>query len=223
MKAAGAFIGTLVREPGFLFPVANCFVFAQTSQSFALIAAIINVMLSTAAIVRPDLLMQPLRLTMWMVLLSSAGSFYSGDFLPGMAGMFFAIGHFLVTSPHLQARPASLTRMLAHPAIAYGIGSILVGVQSGGGYGLTAHFLDHPAVLISVLAGSAAIAVASAGMAAGRLKYAMPFTILAGGNALNGLAGLLSGNILGAIGCFFSTLGGIRLGRMVLPAPPSKN
>lgn len=204
-------------EPGVLFPIGNIFVFAQTDNRFALAFAIVNALFSAYATLRPIRKLSPLRITMWMVLLSALCSFWSGDLLPGLTGLMFAAGHFMITNDKTRAmltNPSAhpALKIIAHPAIYYGTGGVIAGLMAGGGMGLLNRPLDHLNALISVCFGSLAILAASLGLALHLLKSAIPFWIMAAGSALTGIAGVFSGNWLGVTNCFFSAAGGYRLG-----------
>jgi hypothetical protein len=204
-------------EPGVLFPIGNIFVFAQADNKLALGFAIINALFSAYATLRPIQKLSPLRITMWMVLLSALCSFWSGDLLPGLTGFMFAIGHFMITNDKIRAmlvNPSthSTLKIIIHPAIYYGLGSVIAGVMAGGGMALLTHPFTNLNALIMVSVGAITIIAASLGLALRLMQSAIPFWILASGSAITGVAGIFSGNWLGVTNCFFSTLGGYRLG-----------
>lgn len=209
----------LCLEPGVLFPLANIFVFIQAHNQLAVILAFANTALSIVAVLSQRITISPLRITMWMVLAMALCSFWSGSFLPGLAGLAFAAGHFMVTHKKLQqalADPATpaLQKAVTHPAFYYGLGGIVVGIMAGGGVNLLRHPLADIPALIMVSSGMIAIGAASLGLALNLVKSAIPFWILAAGTAINGLAGLLTGNFAGATSCLFSLCGNMRLGFM---------
>ena len=96
-------------------------------------------------------------------------------------------------------------------------------VNLGGGMLLLTAPLANPGALLATGSGMITIAAASLGLALHRIKAAMPYWILAAGSALTGVAGLFSGNWLGFANCFFSALGGYRLGCIIRQASQHKD
>ena len=210
-------IKKLCLEPGVLFPIANVFVFAQTHNKLALSLAIANVFFSMTAAFHENIRIKPLRVTAWMLMVMVGLSFWNGSLLPGLAGLCFGIGHFVITSDKMAAIAHStstraLQKVLTHPAVYYGLGSVTVGVMAGGGLELLHHPLDNQSPLIMVSCGVVAILAASFGLALNLFKSNIPFWILASGVAINALAGLVTGNLLGSGNCFFAMCGYLRLG-----------
>jgi hypothetical protein len=212
-------IKKLCLEPGVLFPIANIFVFWQSGNMIAFAIALLNVALSIAFTLVKKPPMPPLLVTAWLVLLCGLLALAGGAWLPGIAGLFFASGNFLnchkksIAALHDPAtRP--LRRVATHPAMHYSFGYCIIGLLAGGGLGLLEHPLDHPQAVVMVGSGALTIILASFGLALGFLKTAIPFWILAGGNGINMLAGVVTGNFIGAANCLFPMLGEARLGWM---------
>jgi hypothetical protein len=139
----------------------------------------------------------------------------------------FATGHFMITTGKTSAaltNPNTKTvfKIILHPAIYYGLGAIFAGLMAGGGALLLTHPFANPHALMMVSFGALTIAAASLGFALNLLTSATPFWILAAGTALTGMAGLFASNLLGAASCFFSALGGFRLGVITTQASQTK-
>jgi len=214
----------LAFEPGVLFPIANIFAFAQSGSLVAVGLAVVNVALAVAFTLGKKPPLSPMRLTALLALLSGLFSFASLAWLAGCAGLAFGTGNFLASSPSNMAalRAPGLhpcRRALAHPAIYYGIGYCLIGIMAGGSAELLAHPLDHGQALTMVILGAVTIVVASLGLALGFMKTAIPFWILACGTGINALAGLVSGNYVGAGSPLFAMFGEVRLGFMTREEP----
>jgi hypothetical protein len=212
-------IRKLVLEPGVLFPIANVFTFLQSQDVFAIIIAILNVMLSVTLVFKKFSAFSPLRGTALLVLLSGLFALAGGDVLPGVAGLAFATGNFLASHPEnmasLHNRKIHLCRRAAcHPAIYYGLGYSMIGLMAGGGMRLLTHPFDNRRALLMVSIGVATIFIAILGRTFDLLEACIPFWILAAGTAINSLAGAVTGNFLGAGSCFFAMLGELRLGWM---------
>ena len=212
-----SFLKKFCLEPGVLFPIANLFVFVQSDSRLAVGCAVVNILMSGFALLDKRMNISPLRITAWMVLLSGLSSFWSGSLLPAFAGFSFAIGLFLNSTSSVMAdlhNPilAARLKVLRHPALYYGLGYSIMGVMAGGGMRLFLHPLAHFSGLVMVGIGMTTIMISSFGLAINRMRSATPFWILAGGTAINVMAGLWSGNIVGATSCLFSMLGELRLG-----------
>lgn len=223
MNTFSASVRKLALEPGILFPIANVFVFAQSHSLPAFILASCNVAVCSFAVLHRRVSLSPLRITAWFISLSALLSLLSGGTLPGLAGLMFSTGHFIISSGVRRSTDtkSALMKAVSHPAIYYGLGSAVIGIMAGGGIDFLAHPLNTPVALIMVACGITTILTASFGLAFDLLHYSTPFWVLAAGGGINCLAGFWVANYLGALSCVFSIFGNLRLGRIHARTQPT--
>ncbi len=217
MTTSFGIIRKVFLEPGALFAVAIFFAFLESGNTISIVLAGVNLVLTVVLSLQQNVRFSPLLLTASFTCVSGMFALGSGAWLAGCAGLFFSTGNFLNCSPKimlaLQDPQVGSTRKAAtHPAVYYAFGYCMTGLMAGGGAALFLHPIEHIPALVMVSLGVISIFFASLGLAFGFLKATAPFWILAAGTAINALAGILAGNILGFINCLFSMLGELRLG-----------
>jgi len=229
-----------ILDPGVIFPCANLFAFLQSHDPLAITLATLNVVISIGASVfmegdnrllahhpkrgrdlviqfLADQLYSPLRITALFALGAGCAAFIHNAPLPAMAGCAFGFGNWLASSPTVGTlRNSSMFKtwmsILVHPAIYYGIGYSMTGLMAGGGMAVLQHPEENLAATLATGLGITTTTLSSLGLVTGLFNQATPFWIVAGGSAINSVAGLLSGNLIGAINCVLSMLGELRLG-----------
>lgn len=227
-------------DPGVIFPCANLFAFMQSHDLIAILLAVMNVVISIGASLfikgdkrllafHPqrgrgvliqffaDQLYSPLRITALFALGAGFAAFVHDAFLPAMAGFAFGFGNWLASSPTIEklktaGRLHGWVSVLVHPAIYYGIGYSMTGLMAGGGIAILQHPDHNLAASLATALGITVTTLSSIGLVTGFFNQAMPFWLVAGGSAINSIAGLLSGNIMGTVNCILSMFGELRLG-----------
>jgi hypothetical protein len=162
-------------------------------------------------------LSSPLRITAYGILAAGMVALGAGALLPGIAGLAFAGGNFMASSRWAQKiqnndGTKGVLKALTHPAVYYGLGYAAIGLLAGGGLGLLASPLSNIPALITTSLGITATTMSSIGLLSGQFKNpAAPFMTVVIGTAFNVLAGMASGNILGALNNICALGGELRL------------